>query len=911
MLQHADIIFVPYNYLTDPIARTSLGISIENAILIFDEAHNVESVASDAFSYSFSCEDISACVSEIQHFVFAVETKRILLSSETQINIESAEMLKALLLEIGKALAEFSLSPSGGLTKRGEYIFEFFKRFNVTFKTCPLVISTIEEIIELTQRQGGEESSHRNSRLDMFMTFLNTVFRSEKEAQAISRHYRVHIQETKQRRANTPKLFNSFGNNTGKMTRVFNYWCFHPGLTFQDIRSKNVYNIILTSGTLSPLKTTIRELGIEFPIQLENKHVIDASQAWVGVLSKGVTGKRLNSSYNYRSTPEYLSELGNTIVNFVRATPNGILVFFPSYTILEDSISFWQKSPCTIWIRIAKLKEVFVEPRNRTEFNVIVDEYHQSIKVKQEGAVFFAVCRGRVSEGIDFANEKGRAVVITGLPFPPTKDPKIILKKGILDEATVAENETASCKLTGNQWYIQQASRAVNQAIGRVIRHRHDYGAIILCDERFGLSQQQKCLSKWLQPFCYGYKSYGDAHISLMRFFKYNSNHTNVRVSSSNSLCSTRDCESESNAAKQGSSPPLEATSPDKKHVDLNERLQSAHVDDGQFYVNPQLLHHAEGSTEDREVSSSRSKPNPRNFKEAQKTQMLASILSASRPITSSTSSVDRVFAPVKSANAVGNRDVKPNWTAERQCRASTLPISAVCIENANSSISLIERAQIQAFPTTVRQVLPSRSARKFFDLVKMLVPENEHLEEVFGTVCDMLCDPGHHKLLEMLPKVLNENIGQKFKAFVENVRSNDPSKRVADFFFRLESHPKRTKRQHVATIQNPQCSVCLDALNNHKNKAFASPCGHICCKVCWTKMERDGSVTCPMCKVPFQLDELRLLQASKAAERESTQSSRKTQALNLSDANAEERHLCDSGSSVIEPNVRGRLENS
>lgn len=43
-----------------------------------------------------------------------------------------------------------------------------------------------------------------------------------------------------------------------------------------------------------------------------------------------------------------------------------------------------------------KLKEVFVEPRNRTEFNVIVDEYHQSIKVKQEGAVFFAVCRGRV-----------------------------------------------------------------------------------------------------------------------------------------------------------------------------------------------------------------------------------------------------------------------------------------------------------------------------------------------------------------------------------------------------------------------------------------------------------------------------------------------------------------------------------
>lgn len=39
--------------------------------------------------------------------------------------------------------------------------------------------------------------------------------------------------------------------------------------------------------------------------------------------------------------------------------------------------------------------------------------------------------------------------------------------------------------MTGEEWYSQQASRAVNQAVGRVIRHRHDYGAIIFCDERF------------------------------------------------------------------------------------------------------------------------------------------------------------------------------------------------------------------------------------------------------------------------------------------------------------------------------------------------------------------------------------------------------------------------------------------
>ncbi|KAH3848922.1 hypothetical protein DPMN_091307 [Dreissena polymorpha] len=39
--------------------------------------------------------------------------------------------------------------------------------------------------------------------------------------------------------------------------------------------------------------------------------------------------------------------------------------------------------------------------------------------------------------------------------------------------------------LAGKEWYKQQASRAVNQAIGRVIRHREDFGAIILCDTRY------------------------------------------------------------------------------------------------------------------------------------------------------------------------------------------------------------------------------------------------------------------------------------------------------------------------------------------------------------------------------------------------------------------------------------------
>jgi Fanconi anemia group J protein len=34
-----------------------------------------------------------------------------------------------------------------------------------------------------------------------------------------------------------------------------------------------------------------------------------------------------------------------------------------------------------------------------------------------DGALFFAVCRGKVSEGMDFADDNARAVITVSLPF--------------------------------------------------------------------------------------------------------------------------------------------------------------------------------------------------------------------------------------------------------------------------------------------------------------------------------------------------------------------------------------------------------------------------------------------------------------------------------------------------------------
>lgn len=51
----------------------------------------------------------------------------------------------------------------------------------------------------------------------------------------------------------------------------------------------------------------------DFPVQLENPHVISSNQIWAGVVPTGPSGYFLNSSYRNRDSLEYKQELGNAI----------------------------------------------------------------------------------------------------------------------------------------------------------------------------------------------------------------------------------------------------------------------------------------------------------------------------------------------------------------------------------------------------------------------------------------------------------------------------------------------------------------------------------------------------------------------------------------------------------------------
>jgi regulator of telomere elongation helicase 1 len=186
-----------------------------------------------------------------------------------------------------------------------------------------------------------------------------------------------------------------------------------------------------------------------FSIRLENQHVIGANQISIIATQTGPSGVALNSTFQNREKEEYQIEVGNVLLNLARIVPDGLLVFFPSYTVMERCLSKWstlQKGQSkTIYDSISKYKKIFVEPKDNKSLQDCIAAYEDILAngppaskgsgdiQPSNGATFFAVCRGRVSEGLDFADRNGRAVVIIGLPFPPKENMKVKMKREYLD----------------------------------------------------------------------------------------------------------------------------------------------------------------------------------------------------------------------------------------------------------------------------------------------------------------------------------------------------------------------------------------------------------------------------------------------------------------------------------------------
>lgn len=72
----------------------------------------------------------------------------------------------------------------------------------------------------------------------------------------------------------------------------------------------------------------------------------------------------------------------------------------------------------------------------------------------------------------------------------------------------------------GQEYYENLCMKAVNQSIGRSVRHQQDYAAVLLLDYRYQRDNIKNSLSKWLQPSLQIHTKFGSAFSQLNKVCK-------------------------------------------------------------------------------------------------------------------------------------------------------------------------------------------------------------------------------------------------------------------------------------------------------------------------------------------------------------------------------------------------------
>ena len=110
-------------------------------------------------------------------------------------------------------------------------------------------------------------------------------------------------------------------------------------------------------------------------------------------------------------------DLGKTIARVASITPGGMLVFFPSYGLMDQCFEIWERNYVTPLI--ASQKCLFREPKDPKEYQLIIQKYYEAIfHDEARGSILMGVCRGRISEGLDFSDNAARCVILVGIPYP-------------------------------------------------------------------------------------------------------------------------------------------------------------------------------------------------------------------------------------------------------------------------------------------------------------------------------------------------------------------------------------------------------------------------------------------------------------------------------------------------------------
>ncbi|XP_056373802.1 ATP-dependent DNA helicase DDX11 isoform X2 [Hyla sarda] len=478
----AQLVVLPYQMLLHDFTRRASGIKLKDQVVIIDEAHNLIDTITGMYSSQVTGAQLCQAFSQLAQYM---ERYRSRLKAKNLMYIKQILfLLEKFVVALGgnvKQNPNFQKVSQPGTTLKSINDFLFYSQVdNINlFKVHRYCTKSMigRKLFGFTEKFGGTaviipaKEAPKSGGLQQFLQNLNQKSQGEGAADG--------LQENGPARSASPLMqIESFLfalTNANKDGRVL--------------------------------------------VQLQG-HVIPPENILPIVLCNGPTNQQLEFTYEKRGLPDTMDETGRILTNLCNVVPGGLVCFFPSYEYERLILDRWEKSG--LLKRLAAKKKIFQEPKKASQVDQVLSDYSRCIKLSGQspgpltGALLFSVVGGKMSEGINFSDDLGRCVVMVGMPYPNIRSPELQEKMSYLDHTLPKTNGVSPGKVLIENLCM----KAVNQSIGRAIRHRGDFATILLLDHRYSRPTVLGKLPQWIRSSTEVKQSFGAAYASIRKFFQ-------------------------------------------------------------------------------------------------------------------------------------------------------------------------------------------------------------------------------------------------------------------------------------------------------------------------------------------------------------------------------------------------------
>ncbi|KAH9621661.1 hypothetical protein KSS87_013984 [Heliosperma pusillum] len=560
MVPAADLVVLPYQSLLSKSSRESLGLSLKNNVIIIDEAHNLADSLIGMYDAKITGSQLENVHQHLEKYLEKfhsrlgagnrryIQTLMVLTRAFIQATLYDSVISEATEKATQEGSSESSVEINDFLFTLNIDNINFVKLINYVKESNIIhkVSGYGDKLICLEkQKPDGSVSIDGGSTLSGFRALLDLLLAlTNKNIDG-----RVIVSKRK-------------SSDTGEQEAFIKYVMLTGEKIFSEIVNQ-AHSVVMVGGTLQPIEETRERLFPWLPLDhlhfFSCGHIVPPESILPIAVSRGPSGLSFDFSYTSRSLSKTIEELGLLLSNVVTVVPDGVVVFFSSFDYEAKVYEAWKTSG--ILQRITRKKRLFREPRSSSDIEAVLKEYRETIhklsnrnvgehQTSQNGAVLLAVVGGKISEGINFSDGMGRCIVMVGLPYPSPSDIELIERikhmEGLVDANTCKNLQTSHngtdvqagfdilrrCKRRGKEYYENLCMKAVNQSIGRAIRHINDYAAILLVDSRYASDPSRQSsshpsnkLPQWIRDRLVSTaNNYGEIHRLLHQFFRNNKN---------------------------------------------------------------------------------------------------------------------------------------------------------------------------------------------------------------------------------------------------------------------------------------------------------------------------------------------------------------------------------------------------